>query len=271
MKQKSFAGRHLQVSLGDTTTSGEALAKDKLLSALANNSGTAIPLCTCFWKRDIDYQPPSGGLDIGVCTSSSPLESDGKVDLRETGDDASYSEGWRRLAGTHAGPFAALELLEENGVPRKGFWAVAGNRFAYAVGRPERVTSSVGSSALETPRIQDLVGMLLSNALESIMGSNETKVNKLTLAWSYCGVAGTINESDQWTIEHSINPNLIGCDLIESKTRTKNTCSYLAQTAARREIIDQVLIDHNKGKNTIRRWKIVEISEGFEIPLRGTY
>lgn len=270
MKQKSFAGRHLQVSSGDTTSSGEALTNDTVLADLASDCDAAIPLCTCFWKRDIDYQPPSGGLDIGVCASASPLESDGKVDLRETGDDASYAEGWRRLAGTNDGPFVALELIEENGKSRKGFWAVTGNRFAYAVGRPEKVTSVIGSAS-KSPGIEDCVGMTLPIALEYILGSDETNTKKLALAWSYCGVAGTISESDQWTIEQSINPNLVGCDLIQSKSSTKKACSYLTQATACDDIIDQVLIDDNSSNKTVRRWKIVEISDGFEMPFRGSH
>jgi hypothetical protein len=70
-RQKSFAGM-LEYTVGDTT-SGEALSKDTLLAQIAanTNSDGVLPLCTCFWKREIDYQPPSGGLDIGVCASES--------------------------------------------------------------------------------------------------------------------------------------------------------------------------------------------------------
>jgi len=259
MKQKSFAGRRLQVSPGDTTSSGEALSKDKILTDLASDSDSAIPLCTCFWKRDIDYQPPSGGLDIGVCASASSLQSSGTVDLRETGDDASYAEGWRRLAGTNDGPFVALELVEENGEPRKGFWAVTGNRFAYAVGRSDKEASS---------RVQDCVGMSLPTAIGSILGKDKTNTNKLALAWSYSAVAGTISESDKWTIDYSINPNLVGCDIIQGKS-SANACSYL-RGADSDDIIDQVLMDDNNTNNIVRRWRIVEISEGFELPLQGT-
>jgi hypothetical protein len=98
-RQKSFAGV-LQYTIGDTT-SGEALAKDKVMAKLAADAkdNGALGLCTLFWRRDIDYQPPSGGLDVGVCASEPP-NADGSIDLRETGDDASYAEGWHRLPGT---------------------------------------------------------------------------------------------------------------------------------------------------------------------------
>jgi hypothetical protein len=86
--------------------SGQALAKDKILANLARQSSLddddgvgRIDLCTCFWRRDLDFQPPSGRLDIGVCASEMPARTttDGAVFMRETGDDASYAEGWRRF------------------------------------------------------------------------------------------------------------------------------------------------------------------------------
>eukprot|EP00581_Thalassiosira_minuscula_P032902 CAMPEP_0183767928 /NCGR_PEP_ID=MMETSP0739-20130205/12471_1 /TAXON_ID=385413 /ORGANISM="Thalassiosira miniscula, Strain CCMP1093" /LENGTH=364 /DNA_ID=CAMNT_0026006873 /DNA_START=81 /DNA_END=1175 /DNA_ORIENTATION=+ len=267
MKQKSFAGRRLQISPGDTKTSGDALAKDKILHSLASGPDVAIPLCTCFWKRDIDYQPPSGGLDVGVCVSSSPLESDGKIELRETGDDASYAEGWRRLAGTSEGPFAALELLDENDEPRKGYWAVAGNRFAYAVGRPDEFPAADGMNP--DTAIQKCVGMSLRIALDSVLGSDGINTNKISLAWNYIGVAGTITENSQWIIGHSINPNLVGCELVQSKNGEKNACSYLRRTADQ-NVIEQVLIQRKNSIEKVRRWKIIEMSDGFEMPLRSS-
>lgn len=140
LRQKSFAGI-IDYKAGDTTSSGDAVKKDEILAKLAaerKEDAKGSTLCTCFWRRDIDYQPPSGGLDIGVCASQVLAEEDGSVLLRETGDDASYAEGWFRLPHTNKGPFMALELLEEDGkAGRVGYWVRSGNRFAYAIGRPK--------------------------------------------------------------------------------------------------------------------------------------
>ena len=136
-RQTSFAGQ-LQYTEGDTT-SEEALAKDAPLAQLAqvasskNGNNGAIGLCTCFWRRAIDYQSPSGGLDIGVCA---PPNTDGSIDLRETGDDASYAEGWHRLPHSNEGPSFALTPISGNG-ERTGFWVRTGNYFAYAIGPPK--------------------------------------------------------------------------------------------------------------------------------------
>ena len=259
--QKSFAGV-LQYSVGDTTTSGEALAKDSILAQLAASASScegkgALALCTCFWRRDIDYQPPSGGLDVGVCASEPPNAADGSIDLRETGDDASYAEGWRRLPGTNNndGPFLALQLESENGRPRTGFWVQTGSKFAYAVGRP-------------TPDdVKECVGKSLAEAAESLVPDSQAE--RLLLVGTYVAVAGEIDSNGKWCILHSTNPELVGCELVGRGTNNPLCCSTLEQIAGFNEelqagsVLEQVLLGTTTtdggGDAICRRWKVSEV------------
>ena len=168
MAQKSFAGQ-LMMSWGDTTA-GVALERDAPLAELSKSKLAAIPLCTCYWRRYIDYRPPSGGLDVGVCASGPVLnDDDDTIEMRETGDDGSYAEGWLRLPGTGKGPFMALELVEDSGAPRKGFWVRAGRHFAYAVGRPCNEESAAGLNC-EPGKRQDC-----GTGWEILDGSNQRR------------------------------------------------------------------------------------------------
>ena len=156
-RQKSFAGV-LDVKVGDTTD-GQALAKDAVLKKLADDPKALIPLCVCFWRRDLDYQPPTGGLDVGVCASAAAV-TDGHLLLRETGDDASYAEDWSRPVTTSEGPFMALQLVDDDN--RVGYWVRAADCFAYAVGRP--TSTEAGSSA----RVRECVGKSLAEAAQEL-------------------------------------------------------------------------------------------------------
>lgn len=205
-KQKSFAGK-LTYSAGDTTDSGQALQKDIILAELAKHAKEpgVLPLCTCFWRRDVDYAPPSGGLDIGVCASGPPNADDGSVLLRETGEDADYAEGWvRKKNGGEKGPFMALELVSQSSSDskdsddsRRGYCVRAGHQFAYAIGRP-------------SPDVAKAVGKSLADAVAGIASSPD---DQLDLMHSYLCVAGEINSKNEWVICHSTNPELVGCKL----------------------------------------------------------
>lgn len=266
-QQKSFAGR-LQCSLGDTTN-GQALKEDKALAELVKENTGPLPLCTCFWVREIDYQPPTGGLDVGVCASS-PVNEDGTVDMRETGEDASYAEGWRRIVGTVDGPFAALELVSENGSARKGFWVRTGNQFAYAVGRPEDAASasSLGCSPLSS-KIKDCTTKSLSEAVKFLATDKEEEI---AIAQSYVAVVGVIEESGAWRIGLSNVPELTGCILVGGNEAEVLCCSSLravsdvSPTNVGEGTILEQAIRTVDGGIVRRQWKVVELSTTTALP-----
>jgi hypothetical protein len=250
MKQKSFAGS-LLFAVGDTT-SGEALAKDAPLAELSRDTNAAIPLCTCFWRRDMDYQPPSGRLDVGVCASGA-VSADGTLDMRETGCDASYAEGWRRLVGTSNGPFCALELVSENGLTgRRGFWVRTGNRFAYAIGRPQDkdTESSLGCEP-GSHRIAERTGKSLNYKTSDIGQSG------LRQAWSYVAVVGEVKDDGSWAIESSTQPELVGCSLLGGPKEL--CCSVLTRTPGSQGYVQQAICP-NRSEECIRAWRIVELN-----------
>jgi len=259
LRQKSFAGI-IDFKVGDITPSGEAVKKDEILANLAaerRKDTKGLTLCTCFWRRAIDYQPPTGGLDIGVCASE-VAEDDGSVLLRETGKDASYAEGWLRLPQTDKGPFMALELVEEHGnTGRDGYWVRAGNRFAYAVGRPK---TPEAESALkvckESHTISGCVGKSLSEAISSI---SKEKAEMLDVAGSYLCVCGEI-KSQAWIINHSTNPELVGCSIVGNLEEENPCCSKITLASDGKDV-EQILV----GGSITRRWKVVELN-GCNLP-----
>jgi hypothetical protein len=267
--------------------SGQALKKDKILADLArqispdgdDDDAGRVGLCTLFWRRDLDFQPPSGGLDIGVCASGIPTatDKDGSILLRETGDDASYAEGWRRLPGTSTGPFMALELVSENGHERSGYWVRAGNHFGYAVGRPKDAAAAAAlhcSSCAAT--IHERVGVSLEHATQPMLSRSHPE-QALDAVASYLCVAGDINDATgQWRILHSTNPELVGCLLVQHQNNSNDggdsneaddflCCSRLVSRDAASlsvvgETVYQILQDDN-GADVTRQWKIAELTD----------
>lgn len=265
LRTKSFAGV-LQYSPGDTTDSHEALQKDVTLRALADQT-PLIDLCTCFWRRDIDYQPPSGGLDIGVCVSESQRRTDGSLLLRETGEDGSYAEGWVRSSDTEHGPYMALELLCDNNQPgaRRGYWLRAGSKFAYAVGRP---TSRDAAAALgchdNSSEIACSVG---KNLQEVVYDLTKSKAEILDLLGSYVGVAGYIDSTGAWVIQHSTHPELVGCRLVGS-LQDEYCCSTLSKadmTPNGQQVVVQT-VRLEDGNEVTRSWKVMELA-GCGLPV----
>ncbi len=261
LRQKSFAGT-LEFSLGDTTETKEALAKDSVLvdlaEAAADNPG-ALPLCTCFWKREIDYQPPSGGLDIGVCASAPP-NSDGSIHLRETGDDGSYAEGWHRLVGSEHGPYFACQLLTENGMDRRGYWVRTGNYFAYAVGRPkDATTAEILACSSKSQQIQGCVGTSLGQAVQDLVGSDSQE--QLSLLGTYVCVFGEIvstEDGSEWNILHSTDPRLVGCKLLGS---TPDCCSTITWESSERLQQGDLLCQTVELATCIRQWQVLEVDD----------
>lgn len=232
--QKSFAGV-LNYERTDPC-SCQAIQSDSILASLDHNG--PIPLTTCTWHRMIDYQPPTGSLDIGVCCASTPINVDGSVDMRETGHDASYAEGWQRLPGTANGPFMALELVSDE---RRGYWVRAGFHFAYAVGRPKDTL---------------LGGCEISSWKDILKKSTISISEKAVIMGSYVCIAGNIDEhsgTSIWTINHSTHPELVGCELAGIAEGT-NVCSMLEWES------DEVLVERLRGyRATERKWKIVQL------------
>jgi len=254
-KQKSFAGR-LEFSKGDTTD-GKALEKDEILLQLSKQA----PVYTCFWKREIDFQPPTGGLDIGVCCNSSGSE------IRETGYDGSYAEGWKLLDGTKEGPFLAMELVSENGVARTGFWVRAGKHFAYAIGRPKNAELAEQLMCpLESSNIQQSVGKTLQEAMTNVKENVATR-----MVHCYVSVFGEITMRTDglqkcWQILYSTHPDLVGCTLFEMSAsdelgkKADSNCSILkpiTNLEASMEVEQVLKVGHEE---LTRIWKVVEVS-----------
>jgi len=244
LRQKSFAGI-LTVHLGDKSN-GVALADSVLEQLLQEPKG--LPLCTCVWKREIDYQPPSGSLDVGVCASA-PIASDGSTILRETGQDASYAEDWKRLPDTSMGPFLAMELVSS---ARKGYWVRAGPCFAYAIGRP---WDPQAASAVGCPTESAFVHQNVGKSLKEATIEAESVAQKLAILGSYVAVAGKI-VGDEWKIQYSTNPELVGCSLI-GDPGDEMCCSLLQGSAQAKEgdTVEQLIIGGNGDRHI---WKIVE-------------
>lgn len=262
--QKSFAGL-LHCSVGDTTKGRVALKKDSILADLAKKTDGAIPLCTCFWERIIDYQPPTESLDVGVCASS-PVNEDGTVDMRETGEDGSYAEGWRRVAGTSEGPFVALQLYSENGMSdcRDGFVVRAGTRFAYAVGRPklEHFAAKLGCDSRSVKIRRDCINSPLSEVLDCIVGDIATTPDEaVAIASTYVAAVGEIDKKGSWRVTASNLAELVGCTLASEDREEPLCCSVLSTDG---DFVDQVIPTRN-GDEAVRRWKVLELTGGAKV------
>lgn len=264
LQQKGFAGV-LTITAGDTKSNGRATAADATLQRLANDAKALIPLCTCFWRRDVDYQPPTGDLDIGICASASSLDATQHLLLRETGADASYAEDWSRPQSTAKGPFMALELVDNddsNDNGRKGYWVRAGDCFAYAVGRPTK-----GGGGIHT-----CVGKSLAEATQMLAPNNGVDdKERLALLVSYVSVAGRIHTAEagkeEWRIECALNPELVGCILVAPAAgQTTNwdlLCCRLEKVNDMNrasEYVEQVMVD-DQGQEVRRTWKVVELTD----------
>ena len=110
------------------------------------------------WRRDLDYQPKTGGADAGR------LSFDGDL-LVEEGRDVPYVEHWRR-AGDASSPCVGVRLREATG-ERLGVIVRVGEVFMAARGRPrtiagqDRLPDRIGS-AKDLIEAQDLVDMEVS-------------------------------------------------------------------------------------------------------------
>jgi len=216
----------------------------------------------------MDYQPPGTDLDVGVCVSSRVRAADGTLDLRETGQDGSYAEGWRRLAGT-AEPYCALELVQENGIDsaRKGFWVRTGHRFAYTVGRPETKGATVALNCEPgSHRVVECVGKTLVEAVTTTVPGDDEE-SGLRQAWSYIAAVGSVREDGSWYIESSTRPDLVGCLLLGGGAQQQPSycCSTLTKISSDDDDGDYVvqwINNYTSGPPSkhFRKWRVVEMS-----------
>ena len=140
----------------------------------------------------------------------------------------------------------ALQLVDDN---RVGYWVRAANCFAYAVGRP-----TTGASH----RLHECVGKSLKDAVQGLASTDE---ERLDLLGSYVGVAGKITDQNEWVVEHSINPELVGCTLVGS---SKLSCGKLEQKDNDHVVQVIPLAD---GTEVRRTWKVMELSPGCTLPI----
>eukprot|EP00934_Nitzschia_sp_Nitz4_P002350 Nitzschia sp. Nitz4//scaffold10_size219509//175817//176872//NITZ4_001454-RA/size219509-processed-gene-0.146-mRNA-1//-1//CDS//3329532998//2350//frame0 len=263
LRQKSFAG-YLHYSVGDTT-SGQALKADDCLRELADNATEhqlALKLCTCYWERAIDYQPPTGELDIGVCASSSPND-DGSIDLRETGSDGSYAEDWHRLPGSNGGPSFAAQLVSEH---RAGFWVRTGQYFAYAIGRPTNTSFAAQLQCHEaSAQIHQQVGPSL---IENLRQLGNDPLVQLQVSGTYVCVCGEITGSGEWMIRYSTHPDLLGTVLAGPGPYS---CSSISATSfGGQPCLGAEFIQTLTPSGSQRRWKVLECEGDVALPFSIT-
>lgn len=119
----------------------------------------------CEWYRHIDYQPPSGGRDIGRMAFNADR-------IVEDGLENSYREVWQRLPdGT--GETIALRFLEEHAsgglaMPRKGYLVASGDYFIFARDRAallpkaSSLATLLAESSLSRNQIIDILDFEIS-------------------------------------------------------------------------------------------------------------
>lgn len=193
------------------TTEGIAAKEDPELAKYLDS------LFTCRWQRAIDFQPPSGSDDVGVCC----LDPDDPNLLRETGEDGSYAELWQRQRPIQSS--LSLELVSENGQLRTGYWVVLDDFFAYTVGRPALPKEFTS-------------GRTLSDLVEAD-GSR----------CDYLGSYVTVMGGQSPVIEHSNLPMLVDCRLFGDGVQS---CSTIVKT-------DDGQLQQTLKDGTVRVWKVV--------------
>lgn len=134
------------------------------LRQLAHQQGfagvTRVEGDTCEWYRHIDYQPPTGGRDIGRMA----FDADRIV---EDGLESSYREIWQRLPD-NTDASIALRFLEQPApgglaVPRKGYLVTSGDYFIFARDRAATLPKAASLAVLlEAPNLarDQIIGML---------------------------------------------------------------------------------------------------------------
>lgn len=135
---------------------------DRQLAELAQQSGFAgqafLEGDVCRWRRDVDFQPPTGVPDEGR------LEIDGDV-IVEDGVHAAYREVWQRVEDS-TGDWLARRWTADDGTPggRECFLVAGGTWFLYARARggaPLPHATSLGALAQSRGLDRTALGALL--------------------------------------------------------------------------------------------------------------
>ena len=153
----------------------------------------------------------------------------------------------------------ALELVTSGDEARRGYWVRVGSKFAYAVGRPTSRDAAVAFGCPEQScDIQNCVGKSLQDVLPEL-AKNESDI--LDILGSYVGVAGEIDSTGKWMIQHSTQPELVGCNLVGSP-RDEHCCSTLSDATTSpdgHQVMEQTVRLENSRVLT-RKWNVMELS-----------
>ncbi|MDR3509462.1 MAG: hypothetical protein P4L64_16350 [Caulobacteraceae bacterium] len=160
---------------------GFAAYADDELVAMARVQGFAGQLRVedgiCYWRRDVDFQPPSPFPDEGRYSVTDDI-------MIEDGIHADYQEIWRRAPDSIA-PAAAFQRLDEDG--RAGLLVIAGGYMiefvARAGERPEGESlAHVVEAALaagDRARAEDLLSTCIRFAERGVDGAWITTLSSL--------------------------------------------------------------------------------------------
>jgi hypothetical protein len=143
----------------------------------------------CLWRRDLDYQPPSGDLDEAKWAVKDDV-------MIEDGIHSDYQEIWRREPDT-AAPLAAFELTQDP-AGRTGLLVVAGDYFTEVVDR-----------AAPLPKGKPLVELVTA---ELAAGRREAAIGHLSMRISHGRIAGG---GGPWRVTLSSFPWLEGRSIWE--------------------------------------------------------
>jgi hypothetical protein len=183
----------------------------ELIQLAASTQGFAGQLSTtkdvCLWRRDVDYQPPSGEPDEATFAIK------GEV-MIEDGIHSAYQEIWARQPDSRS-PLAAFRLTEDSEHPgRPGILVIAGSHFLEIVDRPG-----------PAPRGESLKAIIAA-ALDE--GRRDTAIAALSMRLAYGRIEG-----GAWTVKLSSLPWLEGGDLFGGEAVSFDPASgALARTGA---------------------------------------
>jgi len=178
--------------------SGFADYDDAALVQLAASQGFCGQLSvtgdTCFWRRDLDFQPPSDDRD----EAKFQLEGDSLI---EDGMHADYQEIWRRQTQSLT-PLTAFKLTEDTAAPgRGGLLVVAGDHFIEIQGRPEPLAPAAS----------------LSKVVEAALAAGKRAEAIEALS---CRISYGHREAGRWTVALSTWPWREGASLFAGETVT---------------------------------------------------
>ncbi len=132
---------------------------------------------TCYWDRDIDWQPDTGVPDVAELALEGP-------DLIENGGACNGHQVWRRRTTPHCDTLGIR--LRDNRDGRSGFLVVAEGRFIYVRGRLTelRPATSLGEVLDTSVGPEDVSGLFDAEVSYGTVGDDTTLlVRTSTLPW----------------------------------------------------------------------------------------